>query len=59
MFNNLDNDGWVKGSEVVLYKGQMWVIVAEGKAGIVLENDYSYDPKYREYSAASMMYSNV
>jgi hypothetical protein len=59
MFNDRDNNGFVKGSKVVLYKGQNWLVVAEGNSGVVLENDFSDDPKYREYSAATMMYANV
>jgi hypothetical protein len=58
MFNDRDNQGFVKGSEVVLYKGQNWLVVSEG-SGVVLENDFSDDPKYREYSGAVMMYANV
>ena len=59
MFNSLDNHGYVKGSEVVLYKGQNWLVVAEGNSGVELENDFSDDPNYREYSSATMMYANV
>jgi hypothetical protein len=59
MFNNEDKNGFVRGTEVVEYKGEKWLVVAEGNSGIVLENDFSNDPNYREYSAATMMYANV
>lgn len=59
MFNDKDQWGFIKGDEVVEYKGEKWLIVAEGKSGIEIENDFSNDPNYREYSAATMMYANV
>ena len=59
MFNTFDNHGFVIGSEVVLYKGQNWLVVAEGDSYITIENDFSLDPNYREYSGATMMYACV
>jgi hypothetical protein len=59
MFNDKDKDGWIKGTEVVSYNGLNWLIVGEGKHRITIENDFSYDPSYREYSSATMMYASV
>lgn len=59
MFNALDNNGWVKGSEVVLYNGEKWLVTSDGNTGMEIENDFSNDPTNREYSGATMMFSNV
>ena len=59
MFNDKNKSGFIIGSEVVLYKGQRWLIVAEGKNEIEIENDFSNDPNYREYSGAVMMFANI
>ena len=52
MFNSENSNGWIIGTEVVEYNGQYWMVVGEGKEYLVLENDFSYDPNYREYSEA-------
>ena len=59
MFNDFDNDGWMKGSEVVLYNGEKWLVTSAGNKGMEIENDFSNDPTNREYSGATMMYVNV
>jgi len=59
MFNSENKDGFVIGSEVVKYNGFNYLVVAEGNEYITIESDFSYDPSYREYSAATGMYAFV
>lgn len=59
MFNAEDKNGFTIGSEVVKYKGLNWLVVAEGDEYITIESDFSNDPNYGEYSAATMMFCCV
>ena len=61
MFNTPDKNGWPQGGEVVIYKGEKWLIVGEcdRRGYLDIENDFSNDPNYREYSGTTMMYANV
>jgi hypothetical protein len=58
MFNTPDKNGWPQGGEVVIYKGEKWLIVAEGRKSIEIENNFSYDRNNREYSGATGTYVN-
>ena len=59
MFNTPNKDGWPQGEEVVIYKGEKWLIVGGSRGHLDIENDFSNDPNYREYSGNTMMYANV
>ena len=59
MYNDKDRHGWTRGTEVVSYRGENWILVSSGNRGIEIETDLSTNPSFREFSAATGFYVRV